>query len=113
MAASKYATTLETLEEQADLSFEDIARVVGSSSRSISRWAHGESDPRSRARDRLLEMTAVVIELSNVLRPEAAHVWLYTPNAFLSFDRPIYLISEGEYRRVLPAIAALADGVFV
>jgi transcriptional regulator with XRE-family HTH domain len=113
MAASVYARTLERLEEKAGLTYEDIARVVGSSPRSISRWARGDADPRSRSRDRLLETSAVVNELSGVLTPEAAHVWLFTPNPFLDFDRPIDLVSAGQYRRVLAAIEALADGVFV
>jgi uncharacterized protein (DUF2384 family) len=55
----------------------------------------------------------VVNELSSVVVPDAAHVWLFTPNPFLDFDRPIDLITEGQYRRVLAAIEALADGVFV
>ena len=113
MSSRIYARTLERLEEKAGLSYEDIARVVGASPRSISRWAHGEADPRSRSRDRLLETTAVVTELSGVLVPDAAHVWLFTPNPFLEFDRPIDLVAEGQYRRVLAAVEALSDGVFV
>jgi len=108
-----YARTLEGLEQRAGLTHEDIARVVGSSPRSISRWAHGDAGPRSRSRDRLLEVTAVVTELTRVLASDAAHVWLFTPNPFLEFDRPIDLVSEGQYRRVLAAVNALADGVFV
>jgi transcriptional regulator with XRE-family HTH domain len=111
--ATIYARTLERLEQKAGLSYEDIARVVGSSPRSISRWARGDADPRSRSRDRLLETAAVVNELSSVVASDAAHVWLFTPNRFLDFDRPIDLIAEGQYRRVLAAIEALADGVFV
>ena len=113
MASGIYARTLERLEARAGLSYEDIARAVGTSPRSISRWAHGEADPRSRPRDRLLEITAVVTELSRVLQSDAAHVWLFTPNPFLEFDRPIDLVSQGQYRRVLAAIEALSDGVFV
>src|SRR5205085_281197 len=57
---SIYAKTLERLEDRAGLTYEDVARVVGSSPRSISRWARGDADPRSRSRDRLLETAAVV-----------------------------------------------------
>lgn len=113
MSSRIYAKTLERLEERAGLSYEDIARVVGASPRSISRWAQGEADPRSRSRDRLLETTAVVTELSRVLVPDAAHLWLFTPNPFLEFDRPMDLVAEGQYRRVLAAVEALANGVFV
>jgi transcriptional regulator with XRE-family HTH domain len=113
MSSGIYAKTVERLEERAGLTYEDIARVVGASPRSISRWAHGEADPRSRPRDRLLEVSAVVTELSKVLKSDAAHVWLFTPNPFLEFDRPIDLIAEGQFRRVLAAVEALADGAFV
>jgi len=61
----------------------------------------------------LLETFAVVNELSKVLESDAAHVWLFTPNPFLEFNRPIDLIGEGQFRRVLAAVEALADGVFV
>ena len=101
------------MEEGAGLSRDDIARVAGTTSRSVARWARGESDPRGSSRDRLLEMAAVVTELSNVLTPDAAHVWLFTPNPFLQFDRPIDLLAAGEYRRVLGVVSALADGVFI
>jgi transcriptional regulator with XRE-family HTH domain len=113
MTTAIYARTLERLENQASLSFEDIARAIGSSPRTVYRWAKQEADPRARARDRLLEVSAVVGELSRVLRPESAHVWLFTPNPLLAFDRPIDLMRAGDYRRVLAAIEAVADGVFV
>jgi len=113
MSTRIYARTVERLEQKAGLTYDDIAGVVGTSPRSIARWAHGEADPRARSRDRLLEVTAVVTELCQVLAGDAAHVWLFTPNPFLEFDRPIELVARGEYRRVLAAVAALADGVFV
>ena len=55
----------------------------------------------------------MVTELSKVLESDAAHVWLFTPNPFLEFERPIDLVGDGQFRRVLAAIQALADGVFV
>ena len=113
MAAGIYASTVENIEEKAGLSYEDIARVVGASPRSISRWAHGEADPRAGARDRLLETAAVIAALSKVLTADGAHIWLFTPNPFLDFDRPTDLLARGEFKRVLAAIEGLADGVFV
>ena len=108
-----YAKTLERIEEKAVLSHEDVAKIVGTSPRSVSRWASGSAGPRARTRDRLLEVAAVVTELSRSLSPDAAHVWLHAPNPFLDFDRPVDLLAEGNYRRVLAAIEAIRDGVFV
>ena len=79
----------------------------------MSRWLHGETTPRGEARERLLEILHVFDQLSRVLRPAAAHDWLLTPNALLDHEKPIDLLKAGEYRRVLGAVEALAEGVFV
>lgn len=110
---SVYAERLEYMAEHARLRQEDVARVVGASTRTVSRWAQGVSGPRAAARERLLELSAVVTELSKVVRPEAAEAWLFAPNPMLDFERPLDLIQQGEYKRILAAVEALADGVFV
>jgi hypothetical protein len=79
----------------------------------VARWAQGEGGPRAGARDRLLELSAVVAELSKVVQPEAAEAWLLAPNPLLDFERPLDLIQHGDYRKVIGAIEGLADGVFV
>lgn len=50
--------------------------------------------------------------MPRVLRPLAAHDWLLSPNASLDHDKPIDLLRAGEYRRVLGAVEAMAEGVF-
>jgi transcriptional regulator with XRE-family HTH domain len=67
MPSSTYAEVIEGLRERGGLSFDDIALVVGAGRRSVSRWAHGEAQPRSPSRDRLLELAAVVAALANVV----------------------------------------------
>jgi len=111
--ASVYAERLESIAERARLRREDVARVVGASPRTVARWAQGESGPRAEARDRLLELSAVVNELSKVVRAEAAEAWLFAPNPLLDFERPLDLVQQGDYRKVIAAIEGLADGVFV
>ncbi len=108
-----YAETLERIAEKAGLRHGAVARVVGASPRSVSRWARQRAAPRAVARERLLELSAIVTELSKVIRPDAAEAWLFTPNPLLDFERPLDLMQSGEYKRVLAAIEALADGVFV
>jgi hypothetical protein len=46
-----------------------------------------------------------------VLREEPAHLWIRSPNPDLGYDKPLDLIERGEYRRVIGAILALAEGV--
>lgn len=81
--------------------------------RTVSRWLSRETSPRPDARERLLEVIAVLEQLSGVLRPDAAHDWLFTPNPALDHYKPVDLLRAGEFRRVLAAIDAMAEGAFV
>ena len=98
---------------RAGLRHEDVARAVGVSVRTISRWAQGTTGPQGAARERLLGLAAVVNQLSKVLQRDAAEAWFLTPNPLLDFDLPIDLIKAGEYKRVLAAIEGLEDGIFI
>jgi uncharacterized protein (DUF2384 family) len=81
--------------------------------RTVSRWLSRQTAPRPDARERLLELIVVLEQLSGVLRPEPAHDWLFTPNPSLDYHKPVDLLHDGEFRRVLGAIEAMAEGVFV
>ena len=89
----------------------DVAQVTGSSPRSVSRWASARVAPRRDSEDRLLELRAVVDQLRIVLRDEPARLWLRSPNPSLDWRKPLDLITEGEYRRVIGAVLAMAEGV--
>jgi putative toxin-antitoxin system antitoxin component (TIGR02293 family) len=104
---------LTDLASAVDLDAVEIARAVGTNPRTVSRWLTETTAPQRSQRERLLEVIAVLERLSATLRPEAAHDWLLTPNPLLQYDKPIDLLGEGSFRRVLGAIDALADGVFV
>lgn len=88
----------------------DVARVTGATPRTVSRWREGAS-PRRPAEERLLELKAVVDLLRRVLREEPAHLWIRSPNPELGYEKPLDLIERGEYRRVIGAILAMAEGV--
>ncbi|MDQ3914586.1 MAG: DUF2384 domain-containing protein [Actinomycetota bacterium] len=104
---------LEEALKQAELDQEDVARVIGASPRTVSRWLREEAEPRKEARERLLEFLAVIERLSTTLRPQPAHDWLFTPNPQLGHEKPADLVKEGKYREVLGAVDALAEGVFI
>jgi uncharacterized protein (DUF2384 family) len=89
----------------------DVARVLGTSSRSVTRWASAATAPRRETEERLLELKAVLDLLGEVLRDEPARLWLRSPNPTLDYEKPIDLIERGEYRRVIGAVLALAEGV--
>jgi putative toxin-antitoxin system antitoxin component (TIGR02293 family) len=91
----------------------DIARVMDANPRTVGRWMQRQTEPRPDARERLLELIAVLERLSGVLEPAAAHDWLFTPNPMLDHHKPVELLRAREYRRVLGAIDALAEGVYI
>lgn len=91
----------------------ELARVFETTPRTVARWLSRESSPRPEARERLLEVVAVLERLSGTLRPEAAHDWLFSPNPTLDHHKPVDLLRRGDFRPVLGAIDALAEGVFV
>lgn len=88
----------------------DVARVVGATPRSVSRWSEGAS-PRRANEERLLELKAVVDLLRQVLRNEPARLWIRSPNPELAYEKPLDLVQRGEYRRVIGAVLAMAEGV--
>ena len=91
----------------------DIARVLETTPRTVARWLKNETSPRHEARERVLELVAVLERQSATLKPESAQDWLFTPNAALDHHKPVDLIRQGEFRRVLGAVDTLAEGVFV
>ena len=66
----------------------DIARVIGTTGRSVQRWAHGDASPRREATGRLLELKVVVDEAGWVMEPDAARQWLHSPVPALGYDKP-------------------------
>lgn len=107
------ADRLERASAGIELDHAEVARVLNINPRTVSRWLHRETEPRPDARERLLELIAVLDQLSGVLKPTPAHDWLFTPNPLLDHYKPVDLLREGQYRRVLGAVDALAEGVFV
>lgn len=107
------AGRVQELERQAELTHEDVARIVGATARTVSRWTSGSALPQRAARQRLMELAYVAEELTKVLKSEECNVWIFTPNRLLEHDSPAERISQGDYRSVVALIEALADGVVV
>lgn len=111
--ATDLAQRLEKASEQVELDQADLARVLDTNPRTIARWLHRQASPRPDSRERVLELIAVLEQLSGVVQAQAAHDWLFSPNQMLDHYKPVDLLRAGEYRRVLGAIDAIAEGVFV
>jgi putative toxin-antitoxin system antitoxin component (TIGR02293 family) len=113
VSATALSDRLGNLASRTELEQADLARALGTSPRTVARWLHEGVLPRREARERLLEVLAVLERLAATMTPAAAHDWLFSPNPLLEYQKPIDLLRAGNYRLVLGAIDALADGVFV
>lgn len=91
----------------------DLARVSDTNPRSVARWKAHTAVPRRDAEERLLELRAVVDLARRVMRDDAARVWLRSPNPDLGYRKPLELVAEGKYQRVIDVLLALAEGVTV
>jgi hypothetical protein len=61
--------------------------------------------------DRLLELKAVTDLALRVYEPNAASLWLRSPVPALAYDKPLELIRDGEFKRVIRALETLAEAV--
>jgi uncharacterized protein (DUF2384 family) len=89
----------------------DVARVSHAHPRTVARWQADDAVPRRDAEERLLELKVVVELLRRVMRDEAARAWLRSPNPELGYEKPLDLIAQGDFRRVISLVLALAEGV--
>jgi putative toxin-antitoxin system antitoxin component (TIGR02293 family) len=110
---SVLAERVEHAAAKIELGRGDLARALDANPRTLLRWLNDETVPRAEAKERMFEVLAVLDRLSATLTASAAHDWLFTPNGALEYHKPIDLLRAGEFRRVLGAIDALAEGVFV
>ncbi len=108
---SALASRARELSEKLGLTQAEVAGIVGTSTRSVSRWWSGDANPQRSSQQRLRELTYVAEAISEVLEPEHAKLWLYMPNKRLDHHSPVDCVHEGDFRRVLGLIEALADGV--
>ena len=88
----------------------DVARVVGTTPRSVYRWGSAAAAPRREAEERLLELAAVLYAVGQVLPGEEARLWLRTPIAPLGWRKPLDVIAVGGYREVADALPQWQPG---
>lgn len=89
-----------------------VARILDKDPKTVHRWLRDVTLPRWDAREQLLALDVVLERLADVIEPQAAEEWLFTPVPALGYERPVDLVRAGDYRRVLALIDALGEGVF-
>jgi Protein of unknown function (DUF2384) len=105
------AERVDYLSKNLALSKQDVATIVGSSAREVSRWSAGQTSPHRMTKERLLQLGFIGEQLSKVMKREDANLWIFSPNELLGGDTPAERITTGEFKQVLALIEALADGV--
>ncbi len=80
--------------------------------KTVLRWLRQDTVPHWDTREILLALDVVLERLAEVIQPEAAEEWLFTPVQALDYERPVDLVRSGEHRRVLALIDDLGEGVF-
>ena len=89
-----------------------VARILDKDPKTVLRWLREDTVPHWDTRELLLALDVVLERLADVIQPDAAEEWLFTPIAAFDYERPVDLIRAGEYRRVLTLIDGLGEGVF-
>ena len=89
-----------------------VARILDKDPKTVLRWLREDTVPRWDTRELLLALDVVLERLAEVIQPEAAEEWLFTPVPALDYERPVDLVRTGAYRRVLALIDGLGEGVF-
>ena len=105
------ANTLRRLHEEAEITTQDVVRVVHTHARTVERWKSGDTEPPQSKKEQLLLLSAVVGQARRLMDSEQAWAWLHSPNPYLDNAIPLDVLSQ-DYRRVLDALNAEAEGVY-
>jgi uncharacterized protein (DUF2384 family) len=106
------ANTLHRLHEEGEITTQDVVRVVHTHARTVERWKNGDTEPPQSKKEQLLILSAVVTQARRHMDREQAWAWLHSPNPYLDNAIPLDLLAH-DYNRVLNALAAEAEGVYV
>lgn len=88
----------------------DLAEITGVKIRQVQHWVSGAHRPQGQAKDRLLELHYIVERLREIYTPEGVDIWIHGRNKGLGGRKPIELLVNGEFERVLAAVERLASG---
>ena len=106
-------TKLELLRSRADIRSVDVAKMLGTTPETVSRWKRGRAYPRPKKESLLVDLEYVVERLSEFYSdPKTARAWLYSRHRYFGGVRPADLIQKGRIDEVLEAIQAMAEPTY-
>jgi hypothetical protein len=90
----------------------DIAAATDTDPRSVRNWQRGAA-PSSSNEDRLRELHYIATELSDSLDAPGPAQWTRAPNRMLAGRKPLSVLRDGDYERVLGAANAYLHGTYL
>jgi transcriptional regulator with XRE-family HTH domain len=105
--ATAFAIETAHIRETGHLSVADIARATGANETTVRAWLRGVRSPSGMHAERLAELSSIVERLARVMKPTYVPVWMRKPVPSLDDDKPLDVISAGDYRRVSRVLAGL------
>lgn len=101
---------LELLRTRAAIRLVDVANMLGTTPRTVSRWNQGHANPRPSKEILLGDLEYIVERLAEFYSdPRTARAWLYSRHRYFHGLRPADLVREGRAQEVLEAVHAMAD----
>lgn len=92
---------------------EKMARILGVSSKTVSRWEGEESHPSSLAKEKLAELRRVLKKMGGVIKRGKETKWLNSPNEALGGKTPLQemMIGAEGVEEVLHLLGRLEWGI--
>jgi hypothetical protein len=107
-----YVDEVEKIKALAPLTDADIARATGSNPGTVAAWRAHRQVPRGSRALRLVELSALVERLAEVIRPDYIPVWLNKPLPRLGHRAPADVLAAGDYEQVSGAVGELEYPTF-
>jgi uncharacterized protein (DUF2384 family) len=111
VASPAFAKEVAFIRDEAHLTTEDIAAATGAAPSTARAWVALTRVPSGERARRVAELSAIVERLLRVMEPEYIPVWMNKPIPALDDEKPLDLISRGDYRQVAEIISALEEPV--
>ena len=79
---------------------------------SLQRWQAGRAKPNAASLRKLDKLNAIYHLAARLLKNDAVKPWFQSPNETLGGERPLELLSRGEFDQVRNVLGMLESGVY-
>lgn len=106
-------TFLRVIEDVSDAGITqvELGKAVGASARTIGNWASGSTIPGGVKARRLLDIQYIVRELRHAYTDEGVRIWLNARNRNLNRERPLDLLTSGQFDLVMAEAERVSGGM--